>query len=366
MKIPITLPYFDKNEEKAVIGVLRSGWVMQGPKVAEFEKKIADYLDVKYAVAVTSGTTALHLSMSVLDLKKGDEVIVPSFTFIASANCVLYIGAKPVLADIDEKTYNIDPKDVERKITKKTKAIIAVHQIGLPAEMDEIKKICQKYKLFLVEDAACALGAEYKGQKVGGLSNLACFSFHPRKSITTGEGGLITTSNKDFHEKLVSLRSHGVAQKNGIETYPVLGYNYRMTDLQASLGVEQFKKLELIIAKRRQLAENYNRAFYNNPKIEIPFVPKYMRHTYQSYMVRFRNTKISQDKIIESLSKKGISSKPGIMLIHKQPSYQKLFGKISLPISEKVSRETLIIPLFVGLKPTEQKFVISEINKLIR
>ncbi len=281
MKIPLTKPFFDEKEERAVIKVLRSGWIMQGSKVSEFEKRIANYLSVKYAVAVTSGTTALHLSMRVLDIKKGDEVIVPSLTFIASANCILYVGAEPIFADIDEKTYNIDPKDIERKITKKTKAVIAVHQIGLPAEMDEIRKICKDHKLFLIEDAACALGAEYKGKKVGGLSDLACFSFHPRKSITTGEGGLITTNNKNYYDELISLRSHGMINKNGEETYPLLGYNYRMTDLQASIGIEQFKKLELILKKRRKLAENAKRVVCQVDKffkrIEFTFGRAYKR-----------------------------------------------------------------------------------------
>lgn len=364
MKIPLTFPYFDKSEEKALIEVLRSGWVMQGPKVLEFERNISEYLGVKHTVAVSSGTSALHLSMLVLGINKDDEVIVPSFSFIATANCILYVGAKPVFADIDDKTYNIDSKDILKKITKKTKAVIAVHQIGLAAEMDEIRAICKKYKLFLVEDAACALGAKYKGRKIGTFGDLACFSLHPRKSITTGEGGFITTNNKDLYKKLLCLRAHGVLKKDGKESYLLLGYNYRMTDIQASIGLEQLKKLETILNKRRILAENYNKAFFNNSKTAIPFVPKKTTHTYQSYMIRFKNLSISQSQIVKYLEKEGIAAKP-IMLIHKEPLYQKLFGKINLPVSEVIAKETLNIPLFVSLKEREQKFVISKIKKLL-
>lgn len=365
MKIPLTLPYFDKEEEKSIIKVLHSGWVMQGPKVSEFEKKLSEFLGVKYVIAVNSGTAALHLSMLALDIKAGMEVIVPSFSFIASANCVLYTGAKPVFADIDEETYNIDPKEILKKITKKTKAVIAVHQIGLPAEMDEIRKICKNHKLFLIEDAACALGAEYKGKMVGGLSDLACFSFHPRKSITTGEGGLISTNNKELYEKLISLRSHGELKKDGREIYSSLGYNYRLTDLQAVLGLEQFKKLSWILNKRKELAQNYDRGFANNPKIIVPVVPLNTKHTYQSYMIRFKNTKLSALEISQQLTKKEIATRLGIMLIHKQPLYQKLFGKINLPVSEKVAKETLIIPLYPKMSNREQEFVIKSINNII-
>lgn len=366
MKISLTLPYFDKEEEKSIINVLRSGWIMQGPKVSELEKKVSEFLGVKYVVSVSSGTAALHLSMLALDIKEGMEVIVPSFSFIASANCVLYTGAKPVFADINEETYNIDPKEILKKITKKTKAVIAVHQIGLPAEMDEIRGICKKYNLFLIEDAACALGAKYKGKMVGGLSDLACFSFHPRKSITTGEGGLISTNSKDLYEKLISLRSHGEIKKDGHETYYSLGYNYRLTDLQAALGIEQLKKLDWIINKREELAQNYNRAFANNPRIIVPTVPLNTKHTYQSYMIRFKNTKLSTLEISQQLAKKGIATRLGIMLIHTQPLYRKLIGKINLPVSERIAKETLIIPLYPKMSNKEQEFVIKSINNIVK
>lgn len=365
MKIPLCLPYFDKEEEKAVIKVLRSGWVMQGPKVAEFEEKIASYLGVKYAVAVTSGTAALHLSMIALGLRSYNEVIVPSLTFIATANCVLYVGARPIFAEVDPETFNIDPKDVEKKISKETKAVIAVHQIGLSAAVEELQKICKKHNLFLVEDAACALGSEYRGRKVGSFGDLACFSFHPRKSITTGEGGMVTTNSRDLYEKLCSLRNHGIMKKNDEEIFTDLGYNYRMTDLQASLGLAQFKKLENILEKRLALAKSYDNAFREISYIQTPFVPRYMRHTYQSYMIKIIGGDVSRDRVVDKLKEKGIATKKGIMLIHKEPLYQKLFGKISLPISERVAKSCLILPLYAKMRREEQGYVINSLKEIL-
>ncbi len=363
MNIPISKPYINSQEEKIIKDVLRSGWLMQGKRVSEFESKIADYLKVKYAVAVTSGTAALHLSMLALGISKDDEVIVPSFSFVASANCILYVGAKPVFADVDEDTFNIDPKDVEKKITPKTKAIIAVHQIGLPAEIDQLKKLCKKYNLFFVEDAACALGASYEGKMVGGFGDLACFSFHPRKSITTGEGGVITTNSKNLYEKLISLRNHGVVKKDGEEEYQLLGFNYRMTDLQAAVGLSQFNKLKKIQKKTAEIAKVYNSALSKLPSVQTPFVPKNMKHVYQSYMIKVVDPKVSRDDLVKQLQKKGITAKKGIMLIHIQPLYRKLFGTISLPITEKLGKTTLILPLFFLLKKQEQKYIIKHLKE---
>src|SRR3989338_4039590 len=255
--IPISKPYFNKQEEKVISDVIRSGWVMQGPRVSEFEEEFAKYVGSKYAVAVSSGTAALHLSLLAIGVKAGDEVIIPSFSFIATANSVVHCGASPVFIDIDQRTYNIDPKRVEeylanavKKNSKKIKAIMPVHQLGMPADMDYIMTIAKKYNLYVVEDAACALGSEYKGRKAGNIGDVGCFSFHPRKIITTGEGGMITTNDKKVAEKVRLLRNHGMTisphernKKVTIkkEEYPLVGYNYRMTDLQGAIGLVQIE-----------------------------------------------------------------------------------------------------------------------------
>ncbi len=365
MKIPLTKPYFTNEEGAEVTKVLESGWVMQGEKVELLEKKISSYVGTKFAVAVSSGTAALHLSLLSLGIKEGDEVIVPSFSFIASANSVLYIGATPIFADIDPKTYNIDPKDIERKITKKTKAIMAVHQVGLPADIEGVLSIAKKNNLLVIEDAACSLGATYKGKQTGSFGDIACFSFHPRKSITTGEGGIIVTNYPKVYELLMSLRSHGVVKKGNDATYPNLGYNFRMTDIHAAIGIAQSKKLAYSLAKRKEIAEKYNHSFSNSKDIIIPFTPVNYTHTYQSYLVRIKNGKTKRDIVIKKLEEKGISSRGSVMAIHREPLYTKLFGKISLPITERASDEGLIIPLYVQMTEEEQEFVMKTLREAV-
>lgn len=365
MKIPISLPFIGEEEEQEVIQVLRSNWIMQGSKVEKFEKILAEYIGVPYATLVSSGTAALHLSLLALGIGKGDEVIVPSLSFIASANCILYTQATPVFADVDQKTFNIDPSDIEKKITKKTKAVIAVHQIGLSADMDPIQKICINNNLLLIEDAACALGSLYKGKKVGTFGNTACFSFHPRKSITTGEGGLVATSDKKLFDKLKKIRSHGATTVDDEETYFDLGFNYRMTDIQAGIGIAQFKKFNYILKRRQLFAKKYNDAFKNIPSLICPFVPNGSVHTYQSYMIRIVNSKISRDALYEELKNKGISTKKGISLIHKQPLYEKIVGKTSLPVSEQVNIDSLLLPLYPQMIKKEQEYVIENILSLV-
>lgn len=361
MTIPLTKPLFDREEEKAVIDVLRSGWIMQGAQVDFFEIELAAYVGSRYAVLVSSGTAALHLALLALGIAKNDEVITPSLSFIASANCILYVGATPVFADCDEQTYNIDPNDIEKKITSKTKAVIAVHQIGLPAEIDAIQTICKKHHLFFIEDAACALGSEYKGKKVGNFGDLACFSFHPRKSITTGEGGFITTNSKTLSERLKRLRSHGMSKEKEKETYRMLGFNYRLTDLQAAIGRAQLKKLDEILEKRKKLAERYTAYFSQSKTIIPPFSPDYVKHTYQSYMVKLKNKKV-RDQMSQQLTKNGIANKKGIMLIHKEPLYLQLFPSLLLPVSEYIADTTLIIPFFPQMTKKEQNVILNSLN----
>lgn len=371
MKIPLARPYFDQAEEKAVVQVLRSGWVTQGPKVEEFEEALKKYTGAQYAVATTSATTALFLCLHALGVGKGDEVIVPSFSFIATANVVIHAGAKPVFVDIDPKTYNIDPKEIEKKITKKTKAIIPVDQVGLPCDLDKIFKIAKKYQLHVIEDAACALGSVYKERYIGSFGEAVCFSFHPRKTITTGEGGMILTGSKKLAKSLRILRHHGmsvsdvVRHKSGQvvkENYPIIGYNFRMSDIQAAVGVEQMKKLGVILKKRAQLASRYTKFFFKSKNIAVPFVPDDYIHNFQSYIIRLHhNRKITRNELMQKLLNEGISTRIGVMAAHLETSYRKMYPGLILPQTEAATRETITLPLFYHMSTQQQNFIISKV-----
>ena len=373
MKIPITKPFFDQSEQKACFESIKYRWVSQGPKVEQFEKEVSGYAGAKYGIATTSCTTSLHVALLAMGIKPGDEVIVPSYSFIATANSVLYAGAKPVFAEINEKSYNIEPEKVEEKITEKTRMILPVHQVGLPAEMDKINDIAGKNNLLVLEDAACAIGSEYKGRKIGSI-NTTCFSFHPRKLITTGEGGMIVTDDKEVEELSRILRSHGASvsdlqrhksDKVIFEEYPYLGYNYRMTDIQASIGIEQLKKLDLILKKRKELAVRYDDLLGSLSSVVTPFVPDSCRHTFQSYIARLDNASVSRDKLMQKLLEKGIATRRGIMAIHKEPYYVKRFGKISLPVTEEAADSTIVLPLFPEMTEEQQDYVVSNLKEAL-
>jgi dTDP-4-amino-4,6-dideoxygalactose transaminase len=371
MNIPVAKPYFDKKEEEAVIKALRSGWVTQGPRVAEFEEIFAKFSGTKYAVATSSATTALFLSLYALGIGKGDEVLVPSLSFIASANVIMHVGAKPVFIDIDPATYNIDVAKIEAKITKRTKAILPVDQLGLPFDKKGVKKIAKKYSLLVVEDAACAIGSSYKGKNLGGAFDVACFSFHPRKVVTTGDGGMITTNSKKIADMAKMLRQQGMgtsdlkrheSNKVAHEKYPVVGFNFRLTDIQAAVGIEQFKKLPMFLAKRREIAERYNKAFSKIDLIVPPFVPKGCQPNWQSYIIRLkRNIKIGRDELMQKLLDKGISTRRGLMAIHEEKPYRKMYPNLHLPQTEAATRETICLPIYHTLKIAEQNRIIKEI-----
>jgi len=363
----------DSSEEKAVVQALRSGWIAQGPQVALLEKTVEEYTKTLHAVATSSATTALYLSLLLLGIKKGDEVIVPSFTFIATANMVMQAGAIPVFVDIDYGTLNIDLALIEEKITKKTRAIIPVDYGGIPCDIDAINKIAKKYNISVIEDAAAALGSTYKGKKIGQLSELTCFSFHARKIVTTGEGGMITTNNKIYADDAKILRHHGMSVSDVIrhnaktvihENYPKVGYNFRMSDIEAAVGVAQMEKIDTIIKLRTKLANRYSNAFKNNHLIEIPVIIDNTTTNWQSYIIKLRRNKnISRDGLMQKLLDDGIATRRGAMAIHKEDAYKDIVGKLKLPITEEACDQTITLPLYPQMTDIEQEYVIEAVLK---
>lgn len=374
MKIPITKPYLGEEEKRLVSEVIDTGWVTQGPRVAEFEEDFAKYVGARYAIATTSCTTALHAALATSGVRTGDEVIVPSLSFIATANSVVHCGATPVFVDTNPETCNIDVNKIEEAITNKTKVIMPVHQMGLPAEIDGICEIAERHSLMVIEDAACAIGSAYKGKKIGGHGNIVCFSFHPRKVITTGEGGMITTDDAELAARLRRFRHHGMsisdierhkADKVMIESYPEIGYNYRMTDIQAAIGIVQLKRLFFILEKRRQIAEFYNKALSGIQHIRVPQIPDYIYHNYQSYWIEILDSSpVSRDILMEKLLAKAIATRRGIMAIHMEPCY-KGFSRVPLPNTEKIAMNTLLLPLYPTMSIEEQSFVIDSIKEIM-
>jgi len=381
LNIPITKPYLDEREQELVAEVIASGWVTQGPRVEEFERRFAAYVGAPHAVAVTSCTTALHLALLVLDIGAGDEVIIPSMTFIATANTILQARATPVFVEIDPRTYNVAPEAVEAAITSRTKAIMPVHQIGLPADMGALLDIAARHDVKIIEDAACAIGSEMDlgdgWEKVGApRGDLACFSLHPRKLITTGEGGMLTCADEATAARLRRLRHHGMSISDAArhsssrvvaEEYVDVAYNYRMTDMQAAMGLGQMEKLGRIVERRRQLAGRYGEHLGEVPTITTPFEPSYARSNYQSYCVRIaEDAPYCRDQLMQGLLDRGISSRRGIMTIHREPAYASLCGAVELPSTERASDETLLLPLYPQMTEEEQDSVIRAVVELER
>lgn len=373
--IPIAKPYLTKDEAQAAYDTILTGWITQGPRVAEFEEKFATYTGAKYAVALSNCTTALHLAMIVAGIGAGDEVICPSMSYIATANSITYVGAIPVFAEVIASTYNLDPVDTERKITSKTKAILLVHQIGMPADIDAFKALAEKYNLKLIEDAACAIGSSYKGGKIGSHSELVCFSFHPRKVISTGDGGMITTNNEDHYNRLKLLRQHGMsvndrvrheAKKVMFEDHVEIGYNYRLTDIQAAVGIKQLEKLDWIIEERRKIALRYHDALKDIKCIKLPVEADGYFSNYQSYSILLEpGCPISRNDLMQQLLDDGIASRRGIMTTHRETAYKERSKNVSLPISESACDNSIIIPLFVPMDISMQDTVINAFKKYL-
>ena len=386
MKIPIARTNLTEAEINSVLEPLRSGWLVQGPKVEQFEKKWSDFTGAKYSIAVTSCTSALHLSLVALGIKAEDEVIVPAFTWISTANVVEHVGAKLVFCDIDINTFNIDVAQIESKITKHTKAIIPVHLFGLAADMSVINNIAKKHNLKVVEDAACGFGSRYHKQHVGTFGNTGCFSFHPRKAITTGEGGMITTNDKVLAEKLRCLRDHGAVMSDlqrhqGSKPYLLAdhqeaGFNQRMTDLQAALGSAQMDRSQAIVHERLALAKRYDQALANLPWLRLPIHLENYEHGYQSYPCLFQPQAISLANIpdvnkkrnawMDQLQQAGISTRPATHAVHMLTFYRDKY-KIKpndFPNAYMANDCSISLPLFHGMTEEEQDYVINQVLKV--
>ncbi len=374
--IPISLPSTGEEEWKAVRDPILTGWLTQGPKVAEFEKAFARRHGVEYALATTSCTTAMHLILAALGVGPGDEVIVPAFTWVATANVVLYCGATPVFVDVDWKTFNIDPELIAAKITDRTKAIMPVHLFGLSADMDAISSVAPGIPL--IEDAACAVGSTYKGRPAGSLGIAGAFSFHPRKIVTTGEGGMITTHDAVLAEKMNTLRNHGATiseeqRHHGPQPYilpdfNLVGFNYRMTDLQGAVGLVQLSKLDALIDERRKWADYYHRELSEIDWLHTPVVPPNTHHGWQSYVcyVDERKSPISRNEIMKVLQAKGISTRPGTHAVHMLGVYREKFGidPDDYPMARNCDRYTIAIPLHNRMTAEDYAYVVEAIKNL--
>jgi dTDP-4-amino-4,6-dideoxygalactose transaminase len=375
-RIPLTRPVFGVEEEKLLLETLRSGWVTQGPRVEEFEARFAEAVGAQHAVAVSSGTTALFLSLHALGIGPGDEVVVPSLTFIASANAVLHAGATPVLVDVEPRSFNLDPAALEAAVTPRTRALLPVHQLGQPADLDAIGAVAARHGLALVEDAACAVGARHRGRPVGSSAHVACFSFHPRKVLVTGEGGMITTPDAALAARLRRLRHQGMgvsdlerhrAASAVVESYPEIGYNFRLSDLQAAVGIAQVARLEALVEARRACAARYDRAFAGWPELELRACPEWARPNHQSYILSLRGAgRAERNRLLDALLARGVASRRGLMAVHREAPYRDARRAGDLAESERADAQSFLLPIFPGLAADDQDYVVEQLAAALR
>jgi dTDP-4-amino-4,6-dideoxygalactose transaminase len=366
--IPVMRPWLGEEEAAAAAAAVASGWIAQGPRVAEFERAIAERVGAAYGVAVSSCTTALHLALVVLGIGPGDEVVVPSMSFVATANAARYVGATPVFADVEPDTLNCSPATIRPVLSARTRAVILVHQAGIPADVAAVRALASARGIHVIEDAACAMGSTLDGRPIGSHSDLVTFSFHPRKLLTTGEGGMVVTSREDWARRLRRLREHGMdvsaADRHAsgrvvLERYVETGFNYRMTDVQAAIGLVQLRKLDAMVARRRQLAARYAGALQG---LELARDPADGTTNYQSFWVVLPDGAPDRDAVLRRLLGEGISARRGIMAAHLEPAYDDVVHA-PLPVTERLTRRSLILPLFHDLTEGEQDHVIAALHR---
>jgi len=370
-RIDVARPWLGAEESEAVAAAIASGWVAQGPRVAEFEERFAELVDARQAVALSSCTAALHLALAVADIGRGDEVIVPSLSFIATANAPTYVGARPIFADVEPTTGNLTVETIEAVCSRATRAVILVHQAGIPADIAAVREFCAQRDILVIEDAACAVGSTYRGQPVGSGAAVAAWSFHPRKLITTGEGGMLTTDDAAWAARARRLREHAMsvsaAQRHTralapAEEYLEVGYNYRMTDVQAAIGIIQLGRLPTILARRRELAGRYQDALAGVDGLRCVADPPYGQTNYQSFWIELAaGFALDREALLEHLALRGISARRGIMAAHRQPAYGHRYP-VSLPVTERLTDRTLVLPVFHELSTDDQDRVIGAVR----
>ncbi len=364
--IRLNIPFTDERELEEIAKVLSTGYLTQGPKTAEFEQKVAEYIRCKYAFAMSSCTTALHLALVVLNIGTGDEVLVSDFTFPATANVVVQQGAKPILVDIDLDTFTMNIEDLRQKITERTKAIIPVDAFGCAANFDPINKIAAEHNIPVIEDAATAIGTKYYDRFCGNLTTLGCFSFHPRKVITTGEGGMITTNDDQLAERIKLLRSHGGVRKGNWYEYEAQGFNYRLSDVQGAIGVAQMEKLPMLIEKKRRMAIMLSELISEMPGVRVPTEPKWGGHIYQSYVIMV-DEHLNRDRIVDAMKSRGVETTLGTYALHDQPFFQDKFAykRGQLPGSHAAFTRTITLPLYPQMSETDLDTVASALSQSI-
>lgn len=358
--IRLAKPSTDQAEIDEVAAVLATGNLTQGPKVVEFETAVAALAGARFAYATTSATTALHLSLVALGIGPGDDVLVPDYTFPATANVVIQQGARPVLVDIDPRTFTIDPADLERKVTSASRAVMPVHAFGLAADINAVMAVAATHGLAVVEDAACALSTTYRGEPVGALGTLGCFSFHPRKSITTGEGGMITTNDESLADRIQLLRSHGGRRTGNRFVFEAAGYNYRLSDILAAVGVAQLRKLSTLVERRRSIARQYRELLRDEDRVQLPQLPEWDGHVYQSFVVLLKPG-IDRDRLISALAAMGVETTLGTYALHREPFFVQNYGytPADLPNSSDVFTRALTLPLYPDMLQDDPSYVVE-------